>query len=212
MDYKRSLCVDGFLPENIDQKTLCYKEINGTKWYSTYYFAKAMNAKGSHDINRAMVSSHNKIEIYFKNKKLWLINAEGIREFLINKRHRREEDICIYTHFKVDTPFINYTCKENKIGDQLKRVFRDINIFQQYPVKDGCTRYRIHFYLPDYKIAIEVDENGHKDRCKVDEMIRQDSIQRMLKCQFIRCNPDDDQFNIFDLIYQIRMKLNATNL
>ena len=115
----------------------------------------------------------------------------------------------MYEHFNVTTPFLNYNCKENKIGDQLKKAFRDINIFQQYPVKDGCITYRVDFYLPEFRIAIEVDENGHKDRDYADEVLRQDSVTRILKCRFIRCNPDDNDFDIFDLIYKLRMMLKS---
>ena len=65
--------------------------------------------------------------------------------------------------------------------------------------------YYIDFYLPDYRIAIEIDEFGHRDESSYEEIERQTFIEAKLKCNFVRCNPDDKYFDIFDLIYEIMM-------
>ena len=64
-------------------------------------------------------------------------------------------------------------------------------------------RYRIDLYLPDYKIAIEIDEHGHRDRDPHDERCREEFIKRELGCAFFRVNPDSPDFNIFRMCAQL---------
>jgi very-short-patch-repair endonuclease len=56
-------------------------------------------------------------------------------------------------------------------------------IVKQYSVLN----YRIDFYLPDLKIAIEYDELHHNSNLENDKK-RQKEIQELLKCDFIRVN------------------------
>ena len=52
----------------------------------------------------------------------------------------------------------------------------------------------------DYKLAVEVDEKGHKYRnektWKDQEVKRQKALEKELECEFIRINPDEKDFNI----------------
>ena len=50
--------------------------------------------------------------------------------------------------------------------------------------------YRIEFYFYDYKLAIEIDENGHSDRNIDFEIKIQKVIEQELCCKFIRIDPD----------------------
>ena len=45
--------------------------------------------------------------------------------------------------------------------------------------------YRINLYFHDYKLAIEVDERGNKDRNEDYERQREDLIKKELNCIFI---------------------------
>ena len=58
----------------------------------------------------------------------------------------------------------------------------------QYKVDD---KYRIDYYIPDLKIAIEYDENGHKNYDREKERMREEYIKNKLGCKFIRV-PDDN--------------------
>ena len=40
--------------------------------------------------------------------------------------------------------------------------------------------YKIDLYFPKYKLAIEVDEKGHKDRKKCDEDEREKAIKELI--------------------------------
>ena len=56
--------------------------------------------------------------------------------------------------------------------------------------------YRIDFYFHDYKLPVEVDENGQKDKNIDHEIQRQKAIEKELGCEFIRINADEKKFNI----------------
>ena len=63
--------------------------------------------------------------------------------------------------------------------------------------------YNIDLYFHDYKLAIEVDEKGHKDRNIDHEIKRQETLEKELNYEFIRINPDEENFNIFKAINKI---------
>ena len=64
--------------------------------------------------------------------------------------------------------------------------------------------YRIDAYFPNYKLAIEFDEQGHNDRDIDYEIKRQKAIEKELGCKFIRINPAKENFNIFVEISKIQ--------
>ena len=64
--------------------------------------------------------------------------------------------------------------------------------------------YRIDAYFPKYKLAIEVDEQGHNERDIDYEIERQKAIENKLGCEFIRMNPAKENFNIFVEIGKIQ--------
>ena len=63
--------------------------------------------------------------------------------------------------------------------------------------------YRTDLYFHDYKLAIEVDEKGHKDRNIDHEIQRQKALEKERSCKFIRIDRDEEDFNIFKAINKI---------
>ena len=58
-------------------------------------------------------------------------------------------------------------------------------------------------YFHDYKLAVEIDENGRSDR-NIDRKIkRQRVIEQELGCKFIRIDPDEEDFDIFRAINEV---------
>ena len=51
-------------------------------------------------------------------------------------------------------------------------------------------------YIFKHKLAIEIDENGRKDRNFDYEIKRQKAIEKELDCKFIRINPDEKDFDM----------------
>ena len=77
--------------------------------------------------------------------------------------------------------------------------FEGENMQTQYSVLG----YRMDLYFHDYKLAIAVDEKGHKDRNIDHEIQRQKALEKQLSCKFIRIDPDEEDFNIFKAINEI---------
>ena len=70
----------------------------------------------------------------------------------------------------------------------------------QYSLLD----YRVDLYFYEYKLAIEVDEFEHDDRNNNYETQRQKTIEKVLGYEFIRINPDEENFNGRKSIYFIK--------
>ena len=58
--------------------------------------------------------------------------------------------------------------------------------------------YKIDLYFHKHKLAIEVDELGHADRDLSNEIERQKALEKEFDFVFIRINPDEENFNIFN--------------
>ena len=82
--------------------------------------------------------------------------------------------------------------KEQSVLKSVMDAFEGENMQTQYSVLG----YRIDLYFHDYRLAIEIDEKGHTDRNTNDEIQRQKALEKELGCEFIRINPDKENFNI----------------
>ena len=60
--------------------------------------------------------------------------------------------------------------------------------------------YRIDLYFQDYKLAIETDENRHRNRNIDYEIKRQKAIEQDLGCKYIRIDPNKKDFDILKAI------------
>jgi very-short-patch-repair endonuclease len=63
--------------------------------------------------------------------------------------------------------------------------------------------YRIDMYIPRFKIAVECDEFDHKQYNRIDEECRERFISTQLNCTWVRFDPYDEKFDIFDVIRRI---------
>ena len=63
--------------------------------------------------------------------------------------------------------------------------------------------YRIDLYFTKYRLAIEVDEKGHKNRNEYKEVEREKATKERLDCKFIRINPDEIDFDMYVEISKI---------
>ena len=64
-------------------------------------------------------------------------------------------------------------------------------------------KYRIDLYFPEHKLAIECDEFGHNNRDVSYEVNRQKFIEEQLQCQFVRYNPDAQDFDVVQVLNKI---------
>ena len=87
------------------------------------------------------------------------------------------------------------TRDEIKFIEKLKNALMPFNIegVKQYNVLN----YRIDYYIPSLNIAVEYDENNHKNYTYEVHEGRQKEIEEKLHCRFIRVSNDKtDEYNI----------------
>ena len=63
--------------------------------------------------------------------------------------------------------------------------------------------YRVNLYFHDYKLTIEIDENGHRDTNINYEFKIQKAIEQEIGCVFIRIDLDKEDFDIFRATIEI---------
>ena len=59
------------------------------------------------------------------------------------------------------------------------------------------------------KLAIECDEIDHRDRDIGYEVGRQKHIEKLLKCTFVRFNPDVKDFCILEVVNKVFIKIKS---
>ena len=97
--------------------------------------------------------------------------------------------------------------KESSVLKSIMDTFEGENMQTQYSVLG----YKIDLYFCYYKLAIEVDKKGHKDRDIDHEIKRQKAIEKELSCEFVRINPDEENFNIFKAQNEIFRHIKESN-
>ena len=86
------------------------------------------------------------------------------------------------------------------LKEALKEI--DVKLIHQYYVSG----YRIDFFIPEYNLAIEYDEEHHKLRTKEDKM-RERKISKEIGCKFIRCSYKDSNIkNLMKVLKETVLK------
>ena len=112
------------------------------------------------------------------------------------EKEKQRENFRILLGFKENDIYLT---KEQSVLKPIMEVFEEENMQTQYSVLG----YKIDLYFDDHKLAVEIDEKGHKDRNINDEIQLQKALGSELGCEFIRINPDEENFNIFKAIIEI---------
>ena len=89
--------------------------------------------------------------------------------------------------------------KEINFLDKLEQALKPFNItgIRQFPMDINDKHYRIDYYIQNLNIAIEYDENGHKNYSYDKHKGRQKEIEKKLGCKFIRVTDfESDEYNI----------------
>ena len=99
---------------------------------------------------------------------------------------------------------------EIKLGfNQLDPIMTKLRLGKLFPNEDIIEDFLALNYLIDYyflkrKLAIEVDELGHKDRDKTKENKRQKNLKEYLDCVYIRIIPDEKDFSAYDELGEVQ--------
>ena len=111
-------------------------------------------------------------------------------------KEKQRENFKILLGFKENDIYLT---KEQSVLKPIMEVFEEENMQTQY----SFLGYKIDLYFHGHKLAVEIDEKSHKDRSINDEIQRQKALDKELGCEFIRINPDEENFNIFKAINEI---------
>ena len=109
------------------------------------------------------------------------------------EKEKQRENFRILLGFKENDIYLT---KEQSVLTPIMGVFEEENMQTQYSVLG----YKIDLYFHEHKLAVEIDEKGHKDRNINHKMQRQKALEKELGCEFIRINPDEINFSIFKAI------------
>ena len=129
-----------------------------------------------------------------------LINKRGICSLISKSKTKPKEyknsfKNWIVSEGLIEDNFYITSRKEIEFLDMLEEVLKPFGYktIRQYSVLD----YRIDLYIEDLNIAVEYDENNHKDYSYEEHEGRQDLIEKELGCKFIRLSDkEDDLYNI----------------
>ena len=205
-------------------KIICLK-INSQIWYKGLDIAIILGYKNTEQAIRVNVNFNYKkkaCDLLKENKLLesrkklshntMFINKKGINQLLIASKKPGSIDLSNFFGMNVldKLPY-----KETEVVNQLAKFFDEakiVYIYQKQIIKDSCSKYFTDLYLPDYKLAIEIDEMGHKNRNFFYEENRQTYIENKLNCKFLRFNPDEKNFCIFRVIGKIHEAIQKYHL
>ena len=138
-------------------------------------------------------------------------NKDGLEELIVKSKKMPTKINDIAKAFDLKLNYFNplYTTKilskEQSTLDNIIKAFKNEKHILQHKVG----KYKIDLYFIDNKLAIECDEHGHNDRNPEYEQQRENFITNKLNCKFVRYNPDDLNFDIFNVINQIYTTLKS---
>ncbi|QKE44459.1 putative Bro-N domain-containing protein [Yalta virus] len=142
-------------------------------------------------------TSVNSIQLQNSTK---FINKQGIKELLIKSKKSTEDclikDIVLKLNLNIDN--IIKTKKEEAI-ENILHVFKNLNYEKEFRIGDD----KIDLYFPDFKLAITCDENNISNYEREKERRRESYIKKQLSCSFIHFNPDQEDFDILNIIHKI---------
>lgn len=143
---------------------------------------------------------------YNLNNSKW-INTKGAK--LLITKSKLYSSIEIAKKLDIDIDF-KYNTKEQEIIKYFVDYFETLQI--NYELQYIVYNYRIDCYLPELKIAIEIDEFNHQDRNLLQEKKRENIIKEKLNCIFFRFNPDEENFSIFKTLGKLQLLISQKNI
>ena len=170
-------------------------------WLNEKHIEEGLDHKKLREITAKYNSSHRKHRYYIAEGPKKQVNEIFIDEKLAIKvimDHRAIMAHKFRTRLRFKKCCVILT-KEQPVLTKIMSSFEVENMQVQYKVLS----YRIDLYFHDYRLAIEIDENGQSDRNIDCESKRQKAIEKELGCKFLRIDPDKEDSDIFRAINEI---------
>ena len=126
----------------------------------------------------------------------YLINESGLYQLIANSKtitkKQKEDSINFFKKFGMLNDVTLHSRKEIEFIDKLERALLAFNVTGKK--QHNILNYKIDYYIPSLNVAIEYDENGHKDYTYEAHELRQELIQKELGCRFIRVTDNKDDY------------------
>ena len=119
------------------------------------------------------------------------INESGVRRMVLKSQKPQASQLAKQLGIKEETRYLR---KEIEIVGFIEEVLTQSLI--PFEFQKRVANFRIDLYLPNQKLAIEIDENNHADRDAHYEETREQRIKQELGCKFLRINPDAKDFKM----------------
>ena len=151
------------------------------------------------------IAKQLKIQLSNGMKHFYVLSERGYLKFYSLLRNKNEDILmAVKSYFKNDKlcydSFVQN--KEIRFRDRLSTILKNFNIDTKYQYSVG--KYFIDIYIPSLNVAIEYDENNHKNYTYEQHELRQKEIEMELGCHFIRVS---DEYNIDTAIGIVLNKL-----
>jgi very-short-patch-repair endonuclease len=183
-------------------------EENDEKFYCASDIGKILMVKNIHE-NISTLSSKNKRSIKTMTpggkQSVTFLTNDGLIIYISKSRNIRAQKIA--EHFGINVINQHIVSIESSTCNQIMTAFKSEKMTTQFQVD----KYRIDLYFNDYKLAIECDENHHIKQTE-DDKNRELYIKEKLQCVFIRYNPQNKDFNIFEIINNIYTHIKNYNI
>ena len=176
----------------------------------TYYINKFVKEKYMKKVNSHELQLFGIEEVGRKGE--ILVDKYGATQLVMNSKvigESKKQEFLKWLN--IDNEMIVLTSREemeflDTLGAQLK-VFKITDFERQYS-KLQCGDYRIDLYIPSLKVAIEYDEDGHKNYTYEQQELRQKLIEEELGCIFIRVSDDKTHIENSAIVLRELIKLN----
>jgi very-short-patch-repair endonuclease len=172
----------------------------GILWFNSSDIANVLAFNNIRMHLKAYNSSERK---YFEKqtsrgvKNATYLSVKGLQKLLTKSRKAAVNKFAQVLGINVYTN--KFTCVEADSIDIIEKTFSGEDIIKQYKVG----QYYIDMYLPKYRIAIECDENHHKNRQNQDDEREKDIREHISDIVFIRFCPYDDEFDIYKVLNEV---------
>ena len=177
--------------------------IDGEGWFIGKDVAEALGYKNTRDALSKHVDEEDRmfVSVYDgkQNRNMIIVNESGLYQLIAKSKtitkKQKEDSINFFKKFGMLNDVTLHSRKEIEFIDKLERALLAFNVTgkKQHNILD----YKIDYYIPSLNVAIEYDENGHKDYTYEAHELRQELIQKELGCRFIRVTDEkNDEFNV----------------
>lgn len=175
------------------------EKLDGTKDGKTKGLINVLN-DGKYQLQKYFLLSYYKDKSGKKNK-CYICTLNGVKMLLDNFRNYKNKFYLLKwyeNNTNMNDEIILYERKEIEFIYALEQALSPLSIIgiRQYQI----LQYYIYYYIPSIKLAIEYDENDHKDYTYEKQELRQEKIEKELGCKFIRLSDTNDNYYNIGLV------------